>query len=158
MFTCIIDALKRSRSTESRLSDVRAGLELLLMYPAAMSATFQQAIPILPAADVQASIDWWTKICGFTVSFTDHNPPTYAGLERDGSFLHLAAMADKQLARTVGDQTMVRFAVKDIQAFYLEFKDRGGPVHPNGGLQTRPWGTEFSAIDPNGVCVTFLAV
>jgi len=29
-------------------------------------------------------------------------------------------------------------------------------VHPNGPLQTKPWGTkEFGAIDPNGVCVTF---
>jgi hypothetical protein len=29
-------------------------------------------------------------------------------------------------------------------------------VHPNGALQTKPWGTkEFGAIDPNGVCVTF---
>jgi hypothetical protein len=29
-------------------------------------------------------------------------------------------------------------------------------VHPNGSLQTKPWGTkEFGAIDPNGVCVTF---
>jgi hypothetical protein len=29
-------------------------------------------------------------------------------------------------------------------------------VHPNGPLQTKPWGTkEFAAIDPNGVCVTF---
>ena len=123
-----------------------------------MSTTFQQAIPVLPAADVQASIDWWTNFCGFSVAFTDRKPPTYAGLERDGSCFHLAAMTDQQLAKTVGDQTMVRFVVKDLQAFYFEFKERGGPVHPNGDLQTRPWGTEFSAIDPNGVCVTFLAV
>jgi hypothetical protein len=29
-------------------------------------------------------------------------------------------------------------------------------VHPDGALQTKPWGTkEFGAVDPNGVCVTF---
>jgi hypothetical protein len=39
---------------------------------------------------------------------------------------------------------------------YAEYQRRGGKVHPNGPLQTKPWGTkEFGAIDPNGVCVTF---
>jgi uncharacterized glyoxalase superfamily protein PhnB len=65
-------------------------------------------------------------------------------------------MDDKALARKVGDQTMVRLAVKGIEALYAEFQKRGGKVHPNGPLQTKPWGTkEFGAIDPNGVCVTF---
>jgi uncharacterized glyoxalase superfamily protein PhnB len=51
---------------------------------------------------------------------------------------------------------MVRFAVKDIEAMYAEYQKRGGKVHPNGQLQTKPWGVkEFAAIDPNGVCVTF---
>ena len=43
-----------------------------------------------------------------------------------------------------------------IEAMYAEYQKRGGKVHPNGALQTKPWGTkEFGAIDPNGVCVTF---
>ena len=51
---------------------------------------------------------------------------------------------------------MVRFAVEGVDALYAEYRERGGAVHPNGGLQTKPWGTkEFAAIDPNGVCVTF---
>jgi uncharacterized glyoxalase superfamily protein PhnB len=50
---------------------------------------------------------------------------------------------------------MVRIAVKGIEALYAEYQARGGKVHPNGSLQTKPWGTkEFSTIDPNGVCVT----
>ena len=36
------------------------------------------------------------------------------------------------------------------------FQSRGGNLHPNGQLATKPWGTkEFGAIDPNGVCVSF---
>ena len=66
------------------------------------------------------------------------------------------AMDDKALARRIGDQTMVRIAVKGIEALYSEYQNRGGTVHPNGALKTQPWGTkEFGAIDPNGVCVTF---
>jgi hypothetical protein len=75
---------------------------------------------------------------------------------RDGVYLHICQMSDPTLARTVGDQTMVRFLVDDIEAMYADYQLRGGKVHPNGALQTKPWGTtEFAALDPNGICVTF---
>jgi catechol 2,3-dioxygenase-like lactoylglutathione lyase family enzyme len=121
-----------------------------------MSAIITAAIPVLPAADVQASLDWWTKICGFEETFRDATPPSYAGLHRGEANLHLAGMDDKLLARKVGDQTMVRLQVKGIESLYAEYQQNGGKVHPNGALQTKPWGTkEFGALDPNGVCVTF---
>lgn len=114
------------------------------------------AIPVLPAADTAESLSWWTEICGFREVFRDATPPTYAGIGRGDAYLHIAGMSDKQLARQVGDQTMVRLAVSDIEALYAEYQQRGGKVHPNGSLQSKSWGTkEFSAIDPNGVCVTF---
>ena len=121
-----------------------------------MDPIVTSAIPILPAADVSESLKWWTEVCGFKETFRDTTPPTYAGIGRDEAYLHLAGMTDKKLARTVGHQTMVRLAVKGIEAMYAEYQKRGGKVHPNGPLQTKPWGTkEFGAIDPNGVCVTF---
>lgn len=120
-----------------------------------METIIKDAIPVLPAGDCAASLKWWTECCGFEETFRDTSPPSYAGIKRGDACLHIAAM-DKKLARTVGDQTMVRIAVKGIDALYAEFQKRGGKVHPNGPLQTKPWGTrEFGAIDPNGVCVTF---
>ena len=51
---------------------------------------------------------------------------------------------------------MVRITVEGIDAYYAEYQQRGGKVHPNGKLEMKPWGSrEFGAIDPNGVCVTF---
>jgi uncharacterized glyoxalase superfamily protein PhnB len=121
-----------------------------------MEAIIKGAIPVLPAADTAASLKWWTEVCGFTETFRDSTPPNYAGINRGDAYLHIAGMDDKALARKVGDQTMVRLAVKGIEVLYAEFQKRGGTVHPNGPLQTKPWGTkEFGAIDPNGVCVTF---
>ena len=121
-----------------------------------MEAIIKGAIPVLPAADTAESLKWWIEVCGFSETFRDSTPPAYAGINRGEAHLHIAAMDDKILARKVGDQTMVRFAVKGIEALYAEYQKRGGKVHPNGALQTKPWGTkEFSAIDPNGVCVTF---
>lgn len=102
------------------------------------------------------SLNWWTEICGFKEIFRDATPPNYAGINRGEAYLHIAGMRDKELARKVGDQTMVRIAVKGIEAMYAEYQKQGGKVHPNGALQSKPWGTkEFGAIDPNGVCVTF---
>jgi uncharacterized glyoxalase superfamily protein PhnB len=117
--------------------------------------TFKMSIPVLPAADAAESLAWWTGVCGFTEVFRDATPPTYVGISRGEARLHIAGMDDKRLARTIGDQTMIRFAVTGIEALYAEFQ-KTGAVHPNGALQTKPWGTkEFSAIDPNGVCITF---
>ena len=121
-----------------------------------MEPTIKGAIPVLPAADAAASLKWWTEICGFTETFRDNTPPNYAGINRGQAYLHISGMQDKEMARQVGDQTMVRIAVKGIEDLYAEYQKRGGIVHPNGPLQTKPWGTkEFGAIDPNGVCVTF---
>jgi len=121
-----------------------------------MEPMLKHAIPVLPAADTAESLHWWTTVCGFEETFRDNTPPNYAGIRRGETYVHISGMSDKALARTVGDQTMVRFAVKDIEAVYAEYQKRGGKVHPNGRLQTKPWGVkEFTAIDPNGVCVTF---
>ena len=111
---------------------------------------------VLPAADTTESLNWWTEICGFKETFRDATPPNYAGINRGDAYLHIAGMSDKELARKVGDQIMVRIAVRGIEAMYAEYQKQGRKVHPNGALQTKPWGTkEFGAIDPNGVCVTF---
>jgi len=121
-----------------------------------MAATIKTAIPILPTPDVAASLAWWTTVCGFTQSFCYGTPPNYAGIERQGAQIHLTLFTDPALAKTVGEQTMVRLQVEDVAALYTEYQARGGTVHPNGGLQKKPWGTtEFAAIDPGGVCVTF---
>jgi uncharacterized glyoxalase superfamily protein PhnB len=121
-----------------------------------MKHIIKHAIPVLPAADTTESLNWWRDICGFEETFRDATPPAYVGIKRGDAWLHIAGMDDKGLARTVGNQTMVRVVVTGIESLYEEFQKRGGKVHPNGPLQTKPWGTkEFVAIDPNGVCVTF---
>ena len=123
-----------------------------------MSDNVKAAIPVLPAADVAQSLAWWTQVCGFVEAFRYGTPPGYAGISRGGVSLHLGRVDDAKLAREVGEQTMVRIQVEDVEAMYGEYQQHGGVVHPNGPLQTKPWGTkEFAAIDPNGVCVTFYA-
>jgi uncharacterized glyoxalase superfamily protein PhnB len=122
-----------------------------------MDATFKEAIPILPAGNRTESLKWWVEICGFSEIFRDATPPNYAGIQRGGAQLHNSGMDDNGLARKVGEQTMVRIAVNGIEDLYAEYQKRSGKVHPSGPLQRKPWGTkEFSAIDPGGVCVSFM--
>ena len=127
-----------------------------LVYASRMEPSIKSAIPVLPAADTMEPLNWWEKICGFEETFRDTTPPTYAGIPRGGADLHISNIADKKLARVIGEQTMVRLSVENIEAMYVEYQKRGGVLHPNGSLQMKPWGTkEFGVIDPNGVCVTF---
>jgi uncharacterized glyoxalase superfamily protein PhnB len=144
-------SMQGSWQLKIRIAGLGAGLFL-----GSMSALVKAAVPILPAGDVSASLAWWTKVCGFTEMFSHGDPPGYAGIARDGASLHIARVSDAEVAKMVGEQTMVRIAVDDVAAFFAEYRERGGLVHPNGGLQKKPWGTtEFAAIDPGGVCVTF---
>jgi hypothetical protein len=107
-----------------------------------MEPIIKGAIPVLPAADVLESLKWWAEVCGFKGTFRGVTAPNYAGIDRRDPYLHIAGMNDKILARKVGDQTMVRLAVKGIEGLYVEYQERGGTVHPNGSLQTKPLGDQ----------------
>lgn len=117
-----------------------------------MTAEVLAAVPVLPAADVSVATDFYVTKLGFVLDFTHGEPAEYAGVSRDGAQIHLCRMDD---AKAIGDQTMLRFRVRDIEALYEELKNSGA-LHPNGALQQKPWGTwEFTILDPNDVCVTF---
>jgi len=119
-------------------------------------AKLTHATPVLPAVDVGESLRWWTEVCGFVEVFRHGDPPTYAGIERGPVRLHLARVDGAALARTVGEQTMLRIAVTGLDALHAELQKRGGAIHPNGPIREQPWGGRaFDAIDPGGVCVSF---
>ncbi|HPZ87839.1 MAG TPA: VOC family protein [Flavihumibacter sp.] len=50
----------------------------------------------------------------------------------------------------------VYIRVKDIEALYAVLLADGIKIHPNGPLQTKPWGQkEFSLLDPDNNLLTF---
>ncbi len=110
------------------------------------------AVPVLPAADVRAAIDFYVQKAGFTEDFCNGEPPNYGGVSRDGVRIHLCQTNE---ARTIGEQTMLRFAVRGAAALYEEMKQTGA-LHPNTVFKEMLWGTtEFTILDADGVCVTF---
>jgi len=109
--------------------------------------TLNRVVAVLPAADIQAAIAFYTDL-GFTVAF---NMEDYAGVVRDGVEFHLFLCAEKHIA----EWTSCRVAVEGIDSLYDDYMATK-VVHPNGPLTAKPWGTkEFAIIDPSGVCITF---
>jgi hypothetical protein len=108
------------------------------VYAVAMSDNVKSAVPVLPAVDVAESLEWWTARCGFTEAFRDNTPPNYAGISGGDAHLHLAGMNDAKRGRSNHGADPSR----GRGAMYAEYQQRGGVVHPNGPLQTKPWGTK----------------
>ena len=107
-------------------------------------------IPIIPAgADLNAAIAFYEQL-GFTRTWQEGN---MARVSRDAIHILLCHNEDRHLA----EWTSCRVQVTNIAALYAEFLEQGGQmIHPNGRLETKPWGmTEFAILDPAGVCLTF---
>jgi hypothetical protein len=76
----------------------RVGNLKAFVYPSFMGPLVKHAIPVLPAADTEESLRWWTTICGFEETFRDNTPPNYAGVRRGEAYVHISGMSDKALA------------------------------------------------------------
>lgn len=111
-------------------------------------------MPIVPAGpDIEVTIAFYEKELGFATRFREGSPAKMAIIARDAVEMMLQQTNDTHWA----SQTAYRIRVEGVTAFYQECVEKGGQaVHPNGRLQKKPWGsTEFSVLDPFGVCIAF---
>lgn len=101
------------------------------------------AIPKFPVINVHAAVAFYVQKLGFSELF-DYGD--YAGVKRDEFELHLWECSDRYLA----ENTACRVNTTDIEALYAEYR-AVGVVHPNGSLETKPWGLkEFVILDLDG--------
>ncbi|MBF2008839.1 MAG: VOC family protein [Chlorogloeopsis fritschii C42_A2020_084] len=110
--------------------------------------------PMIPAgSDMEVAIAFYEQQLGFTTIHKEGDPVRMAIVQRDGATIFLLQNDDKHLA----EWTNFRIFVDGIEQLYAEFQAKGGQmIHPNGKLETKPWGMkEFAVIDPAGVCITF---
>ncbi|MBW4614343.1 MAG: VOC family protein [Desmonostoc vinosum HA7617-LM4] len=109
--------------------------------------------PLIPAGgDMEKSITFYEKL-GFKKIHQEGNPVTMAIVKRDCAEIFLLKNEDQHLAKS----TTFRIQVDGIEQLYQEFQANGGEmIHPDGQLETKPWGMkEFVIIDVAGVCITF---
>ena len=105
-------------------------------------------IPVLPATDLEASLDFFETKLGFRRHIESDD---YAGVERDGIQIHLWLCGD----RTVAENSSCRINMSGVDALYAQCRDLN-VVHTKGELEEKPWGfREFSVVDPSGNVIVF---
>lgn len=107
------------------------------------------AVPQLPSNDLHATLKFF-KGLGAEMALLVADD-TYGIVHLGGAVLQFYPSDDKHIA----EWSSCRIVVGDIKPLY-DFALLLGVVHPNGKLEKKPWGsTEFSVLDPTGVCYAF---
>jgi catechol 2,3-dioxygenase-like lactoylglutathione lyase family enzyme len=96
-----------------------------------------RAVPVLPARDVEETLDFWRDQLGFNEVF---RAAEYGIVERDGTHVHFFP---SQIDPDDNDHGC-RLGVDDVEAYYDEYRE-----HVYADLEEKPWGTrEFAVVDP----------
>ncbi|RYX83398.1 VOC family protein [bacterium] len=108
--------------------------------------------PKLPMRDKIATRDFYVNKLGFKeLGNTDHDQ--YLMLEKDNLQIHFFEFKELDLNENYG-QIYIR--TNDINNLYQSLLDNKTDIHPNGTLQTKPWGQrEFALLDPDNNLLTF---
>lgn len=77
----------------------------------------------------------------------------YLMVYKDNVQIHFFEFKDLDPNQNYG-QVYIR--TNDIDTLYRSLLDNKTPIHPNGALETKPWGQrEFSLLDPDTNLLTF---
>lgn len=77
----------------------------------------------------------------------------YLMMQKDKVQIHFFLFKELDPKENYG-QVYIR--TDDIDKLYQEMRDRNLKIHPNGSLETKPWGQrEFAMLDPDTNLLTF---
>ena len=111
--------------------------------------------PQLVVADIDRSIQFYTKKLGFDIDFRYED--FYASIIKDGYSIHLKAgkpsFAEREDKRNNQDLDIV-FSVDNIEYLYEELSNKS--VEITQVLRSMPYGKEFYIADPDGYIISFL--
>ena len=111
--------------------------------------------PQLLVADIDHSIEFYTKKLGFDVDFRYED--FYAGIIKDGYSIHLKvnrSSIEKRENRRTNDDLDIIFSVDGIEGLYEELLNKS--VEFIQLLRDMPYGKEFYVADPDGNIIAFL--
>lgn len=107
-------------------------------------------IPKLPMRDKTATKAFYLSQLGFT-ELNDYGD--YLLIAKDNIEIHFFTHKDLDPKE---NYAQVYIRTNDIDKVYQSLLDNSTPIHPNGSLQTKPWGQkEFSLLDPDHNLLTF---
>ena len=106
--------------------------------------------PKLPMRNKEATKEFYIKKLGFN-EIADY--ADYILLKKDSIEIHFFLFEDLDPLTNYG-QVYIR--TESIRNFYEELVQKNIQIHPNGHLETKPWGQiEFSMLDPDSNLLTF---
>ncbi|MBO6794124.1 MAG: VOC family protein [Balneolaceae bacterium] len=108
--------------------------------------------PKLPMRDKQQTRAYYVDQLGFKpISPIEYDG--YLMLEKDRIEIHFFEFKDLDPKENYG-QVYIR--TDDIESLYDSLLANKTDIHPNGALETKPWGQkEFSLLDPDNNLLTF---
>jgi uncharacterized glyoxalase superfamily protein PhnB len=110
----------------------------------------KDAVPVISAADVGLTVDYYARVLGFREHFVFGEPPVYAGIERDGVLLYITH--DPAMARALKAADLhpdVFLWVDDVDQAYAEHRRCGAKIVED--IADRPWDArQYVVEDPNG--------
>lgn len=108
--------------------------------------------PKLPMRNKAVTKDYYVNKLGFQL-FGDADFDGYLMVYKDNIQIHFFAFEDLDPKDNYG-QVYIR--TNDIDKLYQTLLDSKVPIHPNGHLETKPWGQrEFALLDPDNNLLTF---
>jgi hypothetical protein len=108
--------------------------------------------PKLPMRNKAVTQAFYLNQLGFE-EFGSADFDGYLMVQKDKIQIHFFEFEALNPAENYG-QVYIR--TNDIEALYQSFLDKNISIHPNGRLQTKPWGQkEFSILDPDNNLLTF---
>ncbi|WP_298712762.1 VOC family protein [Chitinophaga sp.] len=108
--------------------------------------------PKLPMRDKAATLDFYVNKLSFDLAGAD-DYPYYLMLRKDEIEIHFFEFKALDPLENAG-QVYIR--TDDIEALYATFLANSVGIHPNGGLEVKPWWQkEFSILDPDNNLLTF---
>lgn len=108
--------------------------------------------PKLPMRNKSITRDFYQNQLGFS-QFGSVDYDGYLMLQKDNIQIHFFEFKELDPKENYG-QVYIR--TDDIVEFFSSLIEKGSSIHPNGHLQTKPWGQkEFSVLDPDNNLLTF---
>lgn len=108
--------------------------------------------PKLPMRDKKVTKNFYINQLGFEF-FGNKDYDNYLMLQKDKIQIHFFEFKELDTLQNYG-QVYIR--TNDIKGLYQTLQDNNVAIHPNGALQTKPWGQqEFSLLDPDNNLLTF---
>jgi len=108
--------------------------------------------PKLPMRDKNITREFYINKLGFNV-FGDEDYDGYLMMEKDKIQIHFFEFKELDPKQNYG-QVYIR--TDNIDSYYQLLLDNNTKIHPNGPLETKPWGQrEFSVLDPDNNLLTF---